>query len=149
MFPIPLLTASRLRSVHPGTARVAFQASPRAATERERSRPRPTTCSARADGAAIVAGLLLAAAGLLLSVRAGSGEEWREPAVAGAMTYRADRGGEAGESAPPVDCAHRRYRPGLDHGERKPEGRRAVEFPDFPLLREGEGQVYPQLRLSF
>jgi hypothetical protein len=65
------------------------------------------------------------------------------------MTYRADRGGEAGERAPPVDCAHRRYRPGLDHGERKPEGRRAVEFPDFPLVREEQGRVYPQLHFSF
>jgi hypothetical protein len=50
----------------------------------------------------------------------------------------------------PAGNGHRRYRPGLDHGERKPEGLRAApEFPDFPLLREGEGQVYPQLRLSF
>jgi len=150
MFPIPLLTASRLRSVHPGTARVAFQASPRAATERERSGPRPTTWSARADGAAIVAGLLLAAAGLIVSVRAGSGEEWRARGAEGVIPSGAYRWDAPAGSGSPAGHEHRRYRPGIDPGEREPEGLCAApEFPDFPLLREGEGQVYPQLRLSF
>ena len=150
MSSIPLPTTSRQGHDGPGVPRVALPANPRAFTERERSRPHPTTWSARADGAAIVAGLLLAAAGLIVSVRAGSGEEWRARGAEGVIPSGAYRWDAPAGSGSPAGHEHRRYRPGIDPGEREPEGLCAApEFPDFPLLREGEGQVYPQLRLSF
>jgi len=149
MFPVPMRrTAPRSRRDCSGAVGLVSEVDARATTEREGADAPSTTWSARLEGVAMVVGLL-AAAILMVSVRASS-EEWRHGVGEAVIAHRTSRLDGVAASGAAADTGVRRHRPGIDSVDSRSPGRRnTAEFPDFPLVREEQGRVYPQLHFSF